>query len=253
MKKDYTLKSLIILMLLVFPFLKSNAQIRIVEVDPSTNRITIRNFGSSSNPENISNYWLCKYPTYEQFGGMTIISGSFNLAVGSEVTFTSSIPFDVVDGELGIYNTSSFGSSTAMEDYMQWGTAGHEREAVAVAKGIWTAGTTITAAPPFEYTGNGSQNGIAFWDTLLGIEDFENRSSFGMYPNPSNDILNIKLKNGIRNVTLEVYNVLGKLVLNQTLKPEKISKIQVSSLDAGLYLVKIANGNNSETKRFVKQ
>jgi hypothetical protein len=52
-----------------------------------------------------------------------------------------------------------------MADYMQFkGVAGF-RESVAVAAGLWTAGTFAAGDPgPYFYTGNGvAQNGAAFW------------------------------------------------------------------------------------------
>ena len=72
MKNDYTLKTLIALFIFSFITFESNAQIRIIEADPSTNTMTIRNYGSANNPQNIANYWLCKFPTYQQFSGMTV-------------------------------------------------------------------------------------------------------------------------------------------------------------------------------------
>ncbi len=221
--------------------------VRISKLDPSTNSVALKNFGSST--VNISGYWFCNFPAYGQVSSMT---STVMLNPGEEINIASSVNFAVADGEFGLYNTNSFGSSSALEDYIQWGNAGHQRESVAVAKGIWDAGTFINVAPPFEYTGNGSQDGVAFWSTL-GVEDFEQVGNIKLYPNPSNSILNINAQNAGTNGTIEIFSIVGKKVLTQKLELSEATKIDVSDWDSGLYLVKILSDTGEETKRFVKQ
>lgn len=221
--------------------------VRISKLDPSTNSVALKNFGSST--VNISGYWFCNFPAYGQVSSMT---STVMLNPGEEINIASSVNFAVADGEFGLYNTNSFGSSSALEDYIQWGNAGHQRESVAVAKGIWDAGTFINVAPPFEYTGNGSQDGVAFWSTL-GVEDFEQVGNIKLYPNPSNSILNITAQNAGTNGTIEIYSIVGKKVLSQKLELSEATKIDVSDWDSGVYLVKISSDTGEETKRFVKQ
>ncbi|WP_299095946.1 T9SS type A sorting domain-containing protein [uncultured Winogradskyella sp.] len=221
--------------------------VRISKLDPSTNSVALKNFGSSA--VDISGYWFCNFPAYGQVSAMT---STVMLNPGEEINIASSISFAVADGEFGLYNTNSFGSDTAMEDYIQWGNAGHQRESVAVNKGIWDAGTFINVAPPFEYTGNGSQDGVVYWSTL-GINNFEEMGNVKLYPNPSNAVLNINVETVGANGTLEVYNILGKKVLRQEIELDQTSQIDVSGWDSGVYLVKISSDNGEETKRFVKQ
>lgn len=246
MKKNYTLRVLITAVLVMVFTINISAQVRISKLDPNTNSVALKNFGASA--IDISGYWFCNFPAYGQVSSMTATT---MLNPGEEVYIASSINFAVADGEFGLYNTNSFGSDTAMEDYIQWGNAGHQRESVAVAKGIWDAGTFINVAPPFEYTGNGSQDGVAYWSTL-GIEDFEQVGNITLYPNPSNSILNIHVQTTGANGTIEVYNILGKKVISRELVSEA-TKIDVSGWNSGVYLVKISSENGEETKRFVKQ
>ncbi len=111
--------------------------------------------------------------------------------------------------------------------------------------------TFVSVAPPFEYNGDGTQNGVANWSTL-GIDDFEDNSNFTLYPNPTSSILNIEIQNIISNGTLEIYDMLGKQIFNQTITSNNLSQIDVSSYNSGLYLIKISSENSAETKRFVK-
>ena len=251
MKNNYTFKLLLTFILTVSMLTLSNAQIRLKIVNPSTGAVTIHNYGSST--VNIGTYWLCNFPSYDQLNTLTVTQGSLNLAAGAEVTVISTVNLTVADSELGLYNSSTFGSSTAMQDYLQWGSAGHQREVVAVNKGIWVAGTFVSAAAPFEYIGNGAQNGATFWDTFLSVEDYERENSFFMHPNPSDSMLNIELRNGITNANLEVYNLLGKQILTRDIKSENGLQLNISNWDSGMYLVKVTSDKRVETKRVIKQ
>ncbi|WP_299112329.1 T9SS type A sorting domain-containing protein [uncultured Winogradskyella sp.] len=247
MKKNYFLKAILLFTVAVFSYSSLMAQVRIAKLDPASNSVTLKNFGSSNVP--ISGYWLCNFPAYAQVSTMTSVT---SLNPGEEVNIASSINFAVAEGEFGLYNTNSFGSAAAMEDYIQWGNANHQRESVAVAKGIWTANTFINVAPPFEYTGNGSQNGVSFWSTL-SVNEFKELNHLNLYPNPSSSVLNIQTQGSISNGTLEVFNILGKRTLSQFIIFNEVAQIDVSNWNSGVYLIKISSENGEETKRFVKQ
>ena len=86
-------------------------------------------------------------------------------------------------------------------------------------------------------------------DMLLGSHNF-NRPKVSFYPNPVQDILNINADETIDSV--EVYTVTGQLISNISLANNK-KEINVSGLASGIYLVKIAGNNFSETVKIVKQ
>lgn len=221
--------------------------VRISKLDPATNSVSLKNFGSTTVP--ISGYWFCNFPAYAQVSSMTSVT---SLDPGEEINISSSINFAVADGEFGLYNTNSFGSTTAMEDYIQWGSANHQRESVAVAKGIWEDDTFINVAPPFEYNGNGSQDGVTFWSTL-SVNDLTQENSLRLYPNPSSSQLNIEFNTVIAEGTIEIYDLLGKQIYGQSLSANNLIQIDVESWQTGLYLVKIKSNNSEATQRFVKQ
>ncbi len=163
MKKIFTL--LLLLLITAYGY----AQIRIIQVEPSTNTIKIKNFAGST--VDISTYRLCsdiKY-TNNLTSGTTIISGSLILTAGSEVELIvpTTVPGSWQDllseSDLGIYLDASFSSASSMVDFVQWGSGNHGRQSVAVTKGIWTAGEFVSGNEPFSYTGDGSQNGASFW------------------------------------------------------------------------------------------
>lgn len=250
MKRHYTLKAVLLLAIVTLCFTKLEAQenVRILALDPATNSVTLKNFGDANAP--VSTYWFCNFPNYAQVSDMT---AETTLAPGEEINLSSTINFAVADGEFGLYSTNAngFGSSTAMLDYVQWGSANHQRESVAVAAGVWDAGTFVSVAPPFEYTGDGTQNGVANWSTL-GVDDFEETTNFKLFPNPTNSTLNIQILNGTSNGTVEVYDLLGKKIFNLILTSNNVSQIDVTNWNNGLYLIKISSEESVETKRFIK-
>ena len=86
----------------------------------------------------------------------------------------------------------------------------------------------------------------------LGTQDFEFSNYFTLYPNPAKSDLNISSKESIEVKSISVYNTLGQSVLVVT-NADKVSKIDVSSLTAGNYFIKINSNKGSSSAQFVKE
>jgi choice-of-anchor B domain-containing protein len=78
----------------------------------------------------------------------------------------------------------------------------------------------------------------------LGITEAQ-QIQFSVYPNPSESDITITSANNPIS-TVEIYNVLGQLVLNLNFSDNFSENIDISSLRSGLYLIKI---NGSTTKK----
>lgn len=251
MKTNYTFKVSIIAICAMFFTSNFFAQenVRILRVDPTTNSVTLKNFGDAT--ATISGYWFCVVPAYSQVSSMTSVA---TLAPDEEVDIASTVNLVASSGEFGLYSASGFSNANNMLDFLQWGTgsSGSSRESVAVAAGLWVADTFITVSPPYQYNGDGTQNGVANWSTL-GVDDFEEGSSLRLYPNPTSDVLNIEFKSVIADGTLEVFDILGKQVFVQSITSNNITQIDVTNWESGLYLIKMSSENGEETKRFIKQ
>lgn len=94
--------------------------------------------------------------------------------------------------------------------------------------------------------------------SIGGIDDIENPLDINLYPNPTNENINITLSlSESTNTILEIYDAQGKLVATPNLgnkaQGEHNLSINVSNLQSGLYLLKIIAGENTVTKRFIKQ
>lgn len=123
----------------------AKAQVQITEVQVATRQIEVTNFGVSS--VNLANWSFCARFSYTALGG-SIAAGETRLFTLAGLNTTSS--------DLGLYSNSSFASTSAMQDFLQWGGSGIGRESVAVSKGIWTAGGFFAVpAAGFSYHARG--------------------------------------------------------------------------------------------------
>ncbi|WP_396217557.1 T9SS type A sorting domain-containing protein [Flavobacterium sp.] len=82
----------------------------------------------------------------------------------------------------------------------------------------------------------------------LGVDTFNETNDFTIYPNPTNDLINItSLKNqSIKSV--KVFDLGGKKLIDSS-----DNKILVSNLSSGLYLLKITTETGEITKKFIKE
>ncbi|RMB63295.1 T9SS C-terminal target domain-containing protein [Dokdonia sinensis] len=78
----------------------------------------------------------------------------------------------------------------------------------------------------------------------LGINE-QAIATLSLYPNPTNDIVNIKTDMPID--SYEVYNLVGQKVLNGNQ-----NTVDLTSLKAGVYMVKILIGEATTVKRIIK-
>jgi hypothetical protein len=98
---------------------------------------------------------LCNRPSYAP------LSGSLAPGESVEVSAADLGGLSAGSGEVGLYSSRAFGDSSAMTDYVAWGSGGG-RESVAVDAGLWGAGD----AAPGDGAGvirSDSASGAASW------------------------------------------------------------------------------------------
>ncbi|TDP57994.1 DUF7619 domain-containing protein [Flavobacterium dankookense] len=86
----------------------------------------------------------------------------------------------------------------------------------------------------------------------LSNQDFDFGSYFALYPNPTKDILNFEVKNEIGIKSIQVYNTLGQIVLVVT-NASTTRSIDVASLNAGAYFIKVTTDKGSANSKFIKE
>lgn len=85
---------------------------------------------------------------------------------------------------------------------------------------------------------------------VLSNQDFDFENEFVLYPNPTRNILNISSKNQTEIQSVEIYNIVGQVVIAI---PNSTKAIDVSSLVTGTYFIKVNTEKGSTTTKFVKE
>jgi len=87
----------------------------------------------------------------------------------------------------------------------------------------------------------------------LSTKDFENNSfDFQFYPNPTNQMINVRIEKG--DYSINIYSADGKIVLSNS--EELISGLKildVSFLENGMYYFELIRGNQKSVKKFIKE
>lgn len=83
----------------------------------------------------------------------------------------------------------------------------------------------------------------------LGVNDQNLETSISMYPNPASEFINIALSDSQTIIAIDCYDVFGKKVLKTT----QNEQMDVSSLQSGLYFIKIKTDLGSVTKKIIVQ
>ena len=91
-------------------------------------------------------------------------------------------------------------------------------------------------------------------NSTLGTGNYLSESEITLFPNPTTDVLNIKLRdsNSLPD-TYTIYNMLGQVVLQQSIAELNDLTVNTSSLSKGMYFIKIATDNASMSLPFVKK
>jgi len=120
---------------------------------------------------------------------------------------------------------------------------------------------TATGSDPvhfgFNVTSNGgviSQNAldtVNFELETLAVEDF-NTSDFKISPNPVNDFFSLTLPNSVSEMSLQVYDIQGKLVLEEKSVLSN-NNIFVGNLSSGMYIIKLFNEDSIISKKLIIQ
>lgn len=93
---------------------------------------------------------------------------------------------------------------------------------------------------------------VAIPSSTAGINEVINSTDVKIYPVPAKNVLNIAINALVANTNkLEVYDMMGKMVMEQKLKENDTQiSLNISSLSPGNYLLRIAGSSSQLTSRF---
>jgi hypothetical protein len=81
-----------------------------------------------------------------------------------------------------------------------------------------------------------------------------NEENIKVFPNPSTDIFNFDLSDTLQDYsTISVYNLLGETVYQSELLSKTNNAIDLSSLNNGYYIARIANDSTSVQVKIIKK
>lgn len=242
------------LLLLFAPFTVA-AQLRIVQVNPTTDEVILQNFGA--NALDATGYRLCSEIRYGFISSatstdtVTVLSGDLtSIPPGGRLRLTvpPNMTLDPTGGDLGLYQPlGPFSQDTAMLDFVQWVSSGNGRESVAVTKGIWATGTFVSGTAPYGFTGGATDFGVGFWingtasrNAVTALPDLR------IFPNPAEDVLFVSLPNG-RIETTRLLDATGREVF----APHTAGAIELGALPAGLYSLIVETTAGTAVRRVV--
>lgn len=111
--------------------------------------IEIGNLGPDAG--DLTGYWIAIHPYYLEIPATIIGPGkAITVSVAAESDPELVIPaadllpeLKAGSGEIGLYLSGDFGDPDAIVDYVEWGSTGHTRSAVAIAAGLWPEDQTV--------------------------------------------------------------------------------------------------------------
>lgn len=89
-------------------------------------------------------------------------------------------------------------------------------------------------------------------DKTTGLNEVFAKTNFTIFPNPSNENINISME-GIRlkpSYQVQIFNAVGELVLTENIQSNQTNNINIEQLSKGIYFVKLDNGT---VKKLIKE
>jgi len=185
------------------------------------------------------------------FDGAGVATWTTGSVAGGSVTVGTDVWFDVqvtadLDNDLGrVY----FNGVVANE--WQW----------SLNNADGTAGANALAAFDFYGTNTAGTAGNYYIDDVQVIEStgvsikpvVEKITKVSVYPNPANSNFNIEIPEGFVGGELSIIDLTGKIVIKERVTQSNTKRIDISNLNDGIYLIRMANGSAHFTDRLIKK
>ena len=154
-----------------------------------------------------------------------------------EVDNASSYAWYITPGDAGVIS----GNSTT-------GTVAWDPEYIGTA--------TITVSAVNECGEGPASESLEVIVNVVGIvESPAMNNAADIYPNPADNVLNIKNTTGLENdLTVRIFNILGKKVFDgiyNSMAPGQVMTIDISSLPDGIYILAVTGQNYFQEKKLI--
>jgi len=88
---------------------------------------------------------------------------------------------------------------------------------------------------------------------ILGVTDITLSEAISVYPNPTNDFINIVNTSEIQLEGIKIYDMNGRLIREVAITTSNTQNINLSDLSSGLYMFHIYNDQLNTVKRVIKK
>lgn len=178
----------------------------------------------------------------------TTANESFELIVVDEQSSTAAFQ-SVIGTYSGITQSGAFGDATGNDLVTQAYTA--NETFTPTSSGVYYVAVRATTPAPAASASLFMLFNLSVNGATLGVEDFGNKPKMSVYPNPANDIVNIKTELTIDSI--EVVNMLGQTVKTIEGKTITNNTINVSAFKSGLYFLNITAEGKKQTIKIIKE
>ncbi|MCS3871327.1 hypothetical protein J3D55_004243 [Chryseobacterium ginsenosidimutans] len=154
---------------------------------------------------------------------------------------------DLQAGFGGNVNSVSVSPSFASATDFHLATSGN---AALDNKGTPVAEVTLDADGMARNATTPDLGGYEFTNLVLAVNDVAAKNKLNYYPNPVVDFITINNDSKIRNV--EVYNMSGQRLINETVNAEKGS-VDMRKVPTGVYILKVNSEKDSQSLKIIKK
>ncbi len=179
-----------------------------------------------------------------------------NVAGCSSSTSISVLSSVNINVQLSVVDSSLLGGASSIQSIVSGGTPSYTyswnvgaTSSSLVGLGIGTYTLTVTDANGCTGAATASIGGV-------GIKNPEWLSYVSLYPNPTNDVLNIDLSlQSKQDIQLQVFNAIGQVLYTKSLNGflSGLETINLREAAEGVYFVRISGSSNTKILRFIKK
>ena len=96
---------------------------------------------------------------------------------------------------------------------------------------------------------NGMMGQFIINPNSTAVNELPKLNGLSVYPNPTNGILTLQLKDYVGSFKVEMVNILGEKILTVANQ----STIDVSTFPSGIYFVQVKQGSTTQVTKFIKE
>jgi C1A family cysteine protease len=134
-------------------------------------------------------------------------------------------------------------------DTYSWSTGESSQAIVIDSAGVGFGSITVYLTVTENSCSNNDSIDVLF-DDCTGINPNEIKDGVTLFPNPSDDIINIIVENAEKGTVISITDVTGKEIKN-IVSDKKINRFNISDLPAGTYFISVINSKINYSDKFL--